>query len=98
MYILGYPLLAAVNILSSLLLLYMFVIIAAAVVSWVNPDPLNPIVRFLRTVTDPVLDKLRPYIPSLGGLDLTPLLLLILLAFVRDGLLPAIAAFARDLL
>jgi YggT family protein len=98
MYILGYPLLAAVNILSSLLLLYMFVVIAAAVVSWVNPDPLNPIVRFLRMVTDPMLEKLRPYIPPLGGLDLTPLLLLILLAFIRDGLLPIIAEFAQGLL
>ena len=98
MYVIGYPLAALADIVSSLLFFYMIIVIASAVVSWVNPDPLNPIVRFLRMMTEPVYEKLRPYIPVLGGLDLTPLAVLLVIAFVRLGILPIIAQFAHSLM
>jgi YggT family protein len=98
MYALGYPLLSAVTIIDSLLLIYTFIIIAVAIFSWVNPDPLNPLVRILRNVTEPVMEKIRPYIPLVGGLDLTPVALIIIIFFIRSGILPVISQFARSLI
>ncbi|HEX2859157.1 MAG TPA: YggT family protein [Alphaproteobacteria bacterium] len=98
MYVLGYPLLSAVTILDALLLIYTFVIIAHAVLSWINPDPSNPLVRILANLTEPVTDKVRSYIPLVGGLDLTPLVVILVIFFVRSGILPIISQFARDLI
>ncbi len=98
MYALGYPLLSAVTIIDSILLIYTFIIIAAAVLSWVNPDPLNPIVQILRKMTEPIMDKLRPYVPLVGGLDLTPVVLVMAIFFVRSGILPVVSQFARSML
>jgi YggT family protein len=64
--------------------LYFYIVIARALISWVNPDPYNPIVRFLHSVTDPVLNRIRRAIPlNLGGIDLSPIILLISLSFVQ---------------
>jgi YggT family protein len=64
--------------------LYFYIVIARALISWVNPDPYNPIVRFLHSVTDPVLNRIRRAIPlNLGGIDLSPIILLIGLSFVQ---------------
>lgn len=67
-----------------LLQLYSYVIIAAALISWVSPDPRNPIVLFLRQVTEPVLAPVRRLLPpwKTGGLDLSPLIVLIAIQFV----------------
>lgn len=97
MYAIGYPLLAVVSIFDFLLLIYTFIIIAAVVLSWVKPDPLNPLVRVLQNITEPVMDKIRPYIPLVGGLDLTPVVLVALIVFVRNGVLPVLARLARDM-
>jgi YggT family protein len=74
-----------VDFLSWLLGLYTWVIIAAALISWVGPDPRNPIVKFLHTVTEPVLEPVRRLLPPwrTGGLDLSPLIVLIAIEFVR---------------
>ena len=98
MYVLGFPLLSLVTIINGVLLIYTFIIIAAAVLSWVNPDPLNPIVQILRKVTEPVMDLLRPYVPLVGGLDLTPVVLIIIIYFIQHGVLPVIEVFARSLI
>ncbi|MFZ2587292.1 MAG: YggT family protein [Alphaproteobacteria bacterium] len=98
MYALGYPLLSAVTIVDILLLIYTFVIIASVVLSWVNPDPLNPLVRILRNITEPVMDYARPYVPLVGGLDLTPMVLVAAIAFIRHGVLTVIARMARDMI
>jgi YggT family protein len=64
--------------------LYFYIVIARALISWVNPDPYNPIVRFLHSVTDPVLYRIRRAIPlNLGGIDFSPIILLIGLSFVQ---------------
>ena len=98
MYAIGYPLLSAVRIIDSLLLIYTFIIIAVAILSWVNPDPLNPLVRILRNITEPLMERLRPYIPLVGGLDLTPVALIVIIFFIRGGILPVVAQFARSLI
>jgi YggT family protein len=68
-----------VQLVSTLLTLYMWVVIISAVLSWVNPDPYNPIVRFLRNVTEPVFTRIRRALPFIvvGGMDLSPLLVIV---------------------
>jgi len=69
--------------------LYTWVIIIRALLSWVSPDPYNPIVRMLAIVTEPVLRPLRRLVPphKLGGLDLSPLLAILAIQFVKNGIL-----------
>jgi YggT family protein len=73
-----------VDFISWLLDIYSWIIIAAALMSWVSPDPRNPIVAFLRQVTEPVLNPVRRLLPpwKTGGLDLSPLIVLLLIQFV----------------
>ena len=78
--------LALVRLINLVLTLYMYIVIARALISWVNPDPYNPVVRFLRQVTDPVLDRMRRFIPPMGGLDLTPMILILIVVFVQSFL------------
>ncbi|MDW7645967.1 MAG: YggT family protein [Desulfuromonadales bacterium] len=64
--------------------IYIFIVIARALVSWVNPDPYNPIVRFLHNATDPVLSRMQRVLPlNFGGIDFTPIVLLVGLSFVQ---------------
>jgi len=66
--------------------IYIFIVIARALISWVNPDPYNPIVRFLHNATDPVLYRLRRMLPFLqaGAFDFSPIVLLILLSVAQQ--------------
>jgi len=79
-------LIAIARILDLAFTVYIFVVIARALVSWVNPDPYNPIVRFLHNATDPVLYRLRRMLPFLqaGTFDFSPIVLLILLSVVQQ--------------
>ena len=84
MFMLGNFILALARLLDMVLQAYIWVVIARAVISWVNADPYNPIVRFLVQVTDPVLARIRRYLPPMkNGLDLAPLLLILALAFLQ---------------
>ena len=66
--------------------IYIFILIARALISWVNPDPYNPIVRFLHSATDPVLYRLRRLVPFLqaGAIDFSPIALLLILSVVQQ--------------
>lgn len=69
----------------SLIGLYRWVVVIRVVISWINPDPYNPIVQFLRGVTDPAIEMVRRFMPSFlwsTGLDFTPLILILLLQVV----------------
>lgn len=68
-----------VQLVSTLLNLYMWVVIISALLSWVNPDPYNPIVRFLRNITDPVYARIRRLMPFvvIGGMDLSPVVVIV---------------------
>jgi len=83
MFIVGNFIYALAKILDIALSIYMWVIIAAAVISWVNPDPYNPIVRFLYRVTEPVLRPIRRRLGILGGLDLSPMIAILLILFIQ---------------
>lgn len=73
------------DFLSWVLDVYVWVIIAAALITWVSPDPRNPIVMFLRQVTEPVLAPVRRLLPpwKTGGLDFSPLIVIIAIQFVE---------------
>ena len=76
-----------------LLDLYSYVIIAAALISWVSPDPRNPIVQFLHRITEPVLAPVRRMLPpwKTGGLDLSPIIVLLAIQFIERVILPLVA-------
>lgn len=84
MLVLGNLLIALAKICDMVLTLYMYMIIASALISWVNPDPYNPIVRFLHRATDPVLDRIRSKMPSMGGIDLSPLAVILAIYFLQS--------------
>ena len=87
-----------VEVINLVFQIYIFIVIARALVSWVNPDPYNPIVRFLHQATDPVLDLIRRVIPSqFGGIDFSPIILLIGLSLVRRLLLELLTQLAYRL-
>ncbi len=75
-----------------LLGLYSWVIIAAALITWVSPDPRNPVVMFLRQVTEPVLAPVRRLLPpwKTGGLDFSPLIVILAIQFVERVVLPGL--------
>jgi YggT family protein len=76
--------------------IYMWLIIARAILSWVNPDPYNPIVRFLYRVTEPVLSALRRRLPLMaGGLDLSPLVVMAVILFLKIFLVQTLLDYAR---
>jgi YggT family protein len=80
-----------VDFISLLLSLYTWVIIAAALISWVNPDPYNPIVQFLRRVTEPVLRPIRNVIGRYqAGLDFSPLVAILIIQFIQRVILPSL--------
>jgi YggT family protein len=97
MYAIGYPLFSVATLLDYLLLVYSFIIIAVVILSWTNPDPLNPLVRILRNLTEPVLERMRRYIPLVGGIDLTPLAVLAVIFFVRTGVLKVVTRWATEI-
>jgi YggT family protein len=98
MFIVANFLVAIAKILDMALTFYMFVIIARAVISWVNPDPYNPIVRFLNSITEPVLYPIRRRIPiSFGGIDFSPLLVILAIVFIQTFIVQSLIQFAQRL-
>jgi YggT family protein len=81
-----------IGFLGWLLGLYSWVIIAAALITWVSPDPRNPVVMFLRQVTEPVLAPVRRFLPpwKTGGLDFSPLIVILAIQFVERVILPGL--------
>lgn len=74
------------DILDIALTVYSFVIIASALLSWINPNPYNPIVRFIYRVTEPVLNPIRKLIPLRLAIDISPLIVLLLIYFIQKFL------------
>ena len=98
MFVIGNLLLALAKIIHLLLNFYMWVIIARAILSWVNPDPYNPIVRFLYSATEPVLYAIRRRLPiSFGGIDFSPLIVILIIMFLDNFLVPSLTGLALRL-
>ena len=85
----GNIILGITQVLDILLNSYKWIIIIRALISWVNPDPYNPIVQFLTRVTEPVLRPIRKLMPpwKMGGLDLSPLVAIFALIFLEYALI-----------
>jgi len=65
--------------------MYKWVVIISALITWVNPDPSNPIVQILRRLTDPVYAFIRRYVPTaVGGLDLAPIIIIFGIFFLQQ--------------
>lgn len=75
--------------------IYIFVIIGRAVITWVNADPYNPVVRFLHQATDPLLYRIRRFIPVIGGIDFSPMVLLLAVIFLKSFIVPTLMHMAR---
>ncbi len=98
MFVLSNFLIAVAKILDIALTLYMWIIIGRAIISWVNPDPYNPIVRFLHSVTEPVLYAIRRRLPLFfGGIDFSPILVILAIIFLQSFLVQTLIQIARRL-
>ena len=62
-----------VELADGLLTIYKYILLASVVISWVNADPYNPLVSFIYRITDPLLKRIRRYMPNTGMLDFSPL-------------------------
>ena len=91
MSVLGNFILALAQVIHLLLNVYMWIVVIRAIISWVNPDPYNPIVNFLYRATEPVLRYVRKIIPSLGGIDLSPIVVLVAIVFLDQFLVQTIS-------
>ncbi len=84
MFVLSNLVLALARLLHLVLEAYFWIIIARAILSWVSPDPYNPIVRFVHRVTEPVLRPIRYRLPTVAmGLDLSPVVVLLAIKIVE---------------
>jgi YggT family protein len=91
-------LLALANLIHLVLQAYFWIIIARAILSWVNPDPFNPIVRFLYRVTEPVLRPIRRRLPTMQmGLDLSPMVVILAIYFLQTFLVESLRDLAYSL-
>ena len=99
MFILANLLEAVAAVLGVLLSAYMWIVIARAVISWVNPDPYNPIVRFLYSVTEPVLYRVRRLMPIYagGGIDFSPILVFVAIYFLQMFLVRSLYDLAQSM-
>jgi YggT family protein len=90
--------LGIVRVLDIVLELYMWTIIIRALISWVNPDPYNPIVQVLARMTEPVLRPIRKLAPPYKvGIDLSPLIATLIIIFLQYALIRNLERFARSL-
>jgi len=98
MFLLANFLQAVALVLNYVLIFFMWLIVARAVLSWVNPDPYNPIVRFIHNVTEPVLHRVREKIPvDFGGIDFAPIIVFLAIIFLRKFVVDSLIILAAHL-
>jgi YggT family protein len=89
---------AIANILNMIIGLYIWIVIISALITWVRPDPYNPIVQILYKLTEPVYALLRRYIPTnIQGFDIAPLILILGLQFFQMFFVQLLFKFAQSL-
>jgi len=98
MFAIGNVILGIAKVLGVVLNIYMWVIIIRALLSWVNPDPYNPIVQFLTRITEPVLRPLRKLVPTWKlGVDLSPLIAILIIYFLEIAVVDTLARFGNSM-
>jgi YggT family protein len=99
MYVVGYLLMAVANIINLVLWAFMWIVIARAILSWVSPDPYNPIVRFIHNVTEPVLHQIRTRVPvNFGGIDLSPIIVILVIYLIQNWIIKSLMVYSRSLI
>ncbi|MBW1697773.1 MAG: YggT family protein [Deltaproteobacteria bacterium] len=99
MFAIGYLFMALAKVIDYVLLIFMWIVIARAILSWVSPDPFNPIVRFINNVTEPVLYPIRTRLPiSFGGIDLSPIVVFLGVIFLRTFVVSTLMRMSAALL
>jgi len=94
MFVAGNVLSALATVIHYVLEIYIYVIVARALISWVSPDPWNPIVQFLEKVTEPALAPIRRIIGRRLGLYLSPFILILILIFLQRAIVPSLFQMA----
>ncbi len=97
MFIIGNFLIAIAQVINIALTLYLWTVIIRALISWVNPDPYNPIVTFLYRVTEPALRPIQKFIPMAGGIDFSPVVLILVIYFMQFFLLTSLMQIGQAL-
>lgn len=97
MFVMGNALKGVATVLDALLWLYQWIIIARALISWVNPDPWNPIVQFLERATEPVLAPIRRMLGWRTGIDLSPLIAIFAIIFLQYAVVETLRDLAARL-
>lgn len=97
MFVFGNLLISVAQVLNILLTIYLWIVIIRSLITWVSPDPYNPIVQFLYRITDPALRPIQRYMPPMGGIDLSPLILILLIFFVQSFFVTSLIQFGRSL-
>lgn len=98
MFVVNNFMMAIAQLLDFLLTAYMWIIVGRAVISWVNADPSNPIVRFLYEATEPVLSRIRRVLPmSMGGIDFSPMILILGIMFLQSFLVRTLKQIAMGM-
>jgi len=89
---------ALASVLDLVLWAYVWVLVARAVISWVNPDPYNPIVQALYKLTEPVLFPLRRLMGSHSfGIDFSPMIVILIIYFLQLFLIRTLHDIAGQL-
>jgi YggT family protein len=95
MFVVNNFMMALAQLLDFLLSAYLWIVIGRAVISWVNADPSNPVVRFLYEITEPLLSRIRRLIPvSMGGIDFSPMILILVIMFLQSFLVATLKQMA----
>jgi len=98
MFIISQFFVAMSQVLDIALEIYKWIVIASALISFVNPDPYNPIVKFLRNATEPVFRLIKRYIPTvIYNVDFTPFIVILIIIFLQKFLVPIIYNFGMNL-
>lgn len=97
MFIVGNLFAAIADVLNAILDIYSWIIIISALISWVNPDPYNPIVRFLYNITEPLLRPIRRKIGTFGGIDVSPIIALLAISFIKHFLVGTLIGMGQRL-
>jgi YggT family protein len=94
MFVVGNTLLGLATVLDYALSFYSWIIIARALISWVNPDPWNPIVQFLTRATEPILAPIRRRLGLGMGIDLSPLIVIAAIWFMQIAVVQSVKDIA----
>ncbi|MBU0469742.1 MAG: YggT family protein [Candidatus Omnitrophica bacterium] len=96
MFVLGNLFNALAAIVNIILSMAYWLILIRALISWVNPDPYNPIVQFLYRTTEPILEPIRRYLPPMG-IDISPIIAFVAIIFLKAFLVATLVDIGRSL-